>query len=135
MSDTSARARRFALTFGSFERNGLIERAGVAGGEGAGAEGAGTDARGVGALGDTGAGIAGCERGGGGGCTGARAPAGTFGADVRGAGGGLTGADGRAGVGSGGVTGREPVNGVLRAKGATPGVGGAGVGARGGGTG
>jgi hypothetical protein len=60
-----------------------------------------------------------------------------LGADGRGAGGGTTGADGRgaAGVGIGGVTGRDPVNGVFRANGATPGVGGAGVGIRDGGAG
>src|SRR5687767_5886856 len=127
MSDTSARASRFALTLGSFDKKGLMEREGAAG-----AAGAGTEARGVGALAATGVGAAGCGRGALDGCDGARAAPGTLGAEVRGAGGGLTGAEGRDGanVGSGGVTGRDPVRGVFRAKGATPGVGGAGVGIR-----
>src|ERR671923_753727 len=123
MSETSARARRFALTFGSLERKGFI-REGAGDDEAAegagGAEGVGT-ARGVGALDDAGVG---CGRGGTGACAGPRP--GTFGAEGRGVGGGV-GPDGRcAGVAGapwagGGVMAREPPNGVLRAKGATPG--------------
>jgi hypothetical protein len=137
MSDTNARASRFAFVFGSFDRKGLIDLDGAEDGEGPegpeGAEGAAAETRGVGAL-DA---AVGCGRGGIVGCAGARPTPGTFGAEGRGAGGGATGADGRAtaGVGSGGVTARDPVSGVLTPNGATPGVGGAGagVGARGGG--
>lgn len=134
MSDTSARASRFAFVFGSFERKGLIDFEGAEAPEGAeGAEGAAADTRGVGALDAAVDGAVGCGRGGIVACPEARPPPGTFGAEERGAGGGATGADGRAnaGVGSGGVTARDPVSGVLTPNGATPGVGGAGVGARG----
>jgi hypothetical protein len=96
----------------------------------------------TGAFGAAGVGAAGWGRGCPPGITGfegARPPAGTFGADGLGAAGadagGAVGAEGRGAAGGGGVTARVPESGVLRAKGATPGVGATGVGARGGGAG